>query len=647
MVEVSKLEEKIKKLKEIGKEMRLVSPYEYKILAKDDNLKVDCIKVVADFLNETSEVFNYNDPLNTLNNILPKLKYVEDCPYSFEECLKYEKYYVPVDLHKNFAKAMHAIYECLNNVKSQVPEIEPDLKTISKYLREVIEPKLLEPVTSKLHNAIVNICKELPTPLTKIKNKVVMPAVKIIPFTLINNNFKIFEDPSKVEPYFDLEVQIPPEVKNYTYNYNYKYLVSLPTPIKCTCPNIECVDSPSYLADYIGRFRFGYFYTEGDFIEIQCPSEVWKYQCTYQYYCKGWYGYTRVVSCDENYCYTDFIFPYVLPCKESYDPFLQTYSCGVEDYDLIVIQPVDSVEKGVFEVEEWLALWEVPTEIGVLVFVSLLGFLFKLRGERMVRLFDYLLAGKYLNRGYRTYRVPIEYGGYTHYFHIYHYLHFYSKNVDFYNIPSRPWAEAFVKGLAFPINLVFLEDVTDYEIITEYSPPQGEMKEFTYNYVAKFTNYYEEIVLEKNVVDPITEVAGDLKVILQEVYNPDEDTSTLYLGVGFCRDYYRVLSISSGDLTRDYSSVIFGFKYILGSNRELKYWEYGSYQDNTYNLSDFVELSKEYVTFLYSLIITFCRDGTCTTTDKMLVQHFVSDVRNPETYEKLPIKCKVKPLNWE
>ena len=263
---MSTLLDKINKLKEIVSKMRYVNPYVDTILAQDDNLKVDGIKILVDFFNETKDKVNYGKSLDELNRIVMNLRYVKDCPFDYWECLKKPDYYVPVDLHKNFYKALFLIYDCLKKASEQISEINPDLQTMEMYMYFLYEPKLLEVVTSSLHNAYVDLFKSIIPATEKIYKRITIPTwvkapltFKFFPFHYISNNVYDIEnivesdyvnDPKYHTATYDVEADKFTEQNFYTIDIYVPCYEHLGTPI-CIYADTDIEFSEFIIGKYI------------------------------------------------------------------------------------------------------------------------------------------------------------------------------------------------------------------------------------------------------------------------------------------------------------------------------------------------------------------------------------------------------------
>ena len=145
------------------------------IKADDDNLKIDALKWIYNTLYSMSDMFSYGDYLSKVSNLISKLKYVKDCPYDYEECLKHPEYFVYSDLHSN-------IIDTIINVKNALENLEPPCEEALDYINKLKDrvkwlwkPKTGFIVMSRLHNEIRSILKLIYDTLMIIFKKCYFP----------------------------------------------------------------------------------------------------------------------------------------------------------------------------------------------------------------------------------------------------------------------------------------------------------------------------------------------------------------------------------------------------------------------------------------------------------------------------------------
>ena len=145
------------------------------IKAEDDNLKIDALKWIYNTLYSMSDMFSYGDYLSKVSNLISKLKYVKDCPYDYEECLKHPEYFVYSDLHSN-------IIDTIINVKNALENLEPPCEEALDYINKLKDrvkwlwkPKTGFIVMSWLHNEIRSILKLIYDTLMIIFKKCYFP----------------------------------------------------------------------------------------------------------------------------------------------------------------------------------------------------------------------------------------------------------------------------------------------------------------------------------------------------------------------------------------------------------------------------------------------------------------------------------------
>jgi len=185
------------------------------IKAEDDNLKIDALKWIEKTLKSMSDKFTYGDYLSKISNLISKLKYVKDCPYDYEECLKHPEYFVYSDLHRDIITTLKNV---VNALKSMYPPCEPAqsyINILNSLIKLLWFPRVGDIVGSGLHNSIRSILRSIYDTLKLIYEECYLK-LPVLPYWLWLNGFGDYEHTKtyKFHPIIGEGNQLIFEIKN-------------------------------------------------------------------------------------------------------------------------------------------------------------------------------------------------------------------------------------------------------------------------------------------------------------------------------------------------------------------------------------------------------------------------------------------------